>query len=304
MRERALVSLRCISDYFPSLRKLVLDDNEGYTGSLRGLGNLEELHVWQIKQPFPLGNEATILKKIAGVFNILPMDSTSSLTKLDITADYGLLVDKDPLKELTRFTNLISLVLQPLDFAPDAFFSTNFKHLQRLAVTLTSPSLVSPANVVRFLNSNCLPLLQDLTLLFEPFFEEFNMIYRLVIQAITSNFSSKLKVLKLCTGINTAWYTEFGKLRILEHLDWITVEEEYLESENPMDLPMTSWSKDLSTSEEELEEMDLRLEKKIVEMFEAEFERSPLQSVFVKIIADEWSFSTWDDLMVSPEWDL
>ena len=129
------------------------------------------------------------------------------------------------------------------------------------------------------------------------------MIYRPVIQAITSNFSSQLKILKLCTGINTAWYTEFRKLRILEHLDWITVEEEFLESENPMDLPMTSWGEDIGTSAES-EGPDDRLEKKIVEMFEADFERSPVQSVFVSIVADEWRFSTWDDLMVSSEWDL
>ena len=98
------VSLDLIANLYPSLKKLEFYSNAGYSGSLRGLGHLEELVVWDYRL-----DEESLPRQ-----NLLPIDSVSSLTNLNLTYVYGPPENIYNSESLSTFTNLSSCSIIPL----------------------------------------------------------------------------------------------------------------------------------------------------------------------------------------------
>jgi F-box domain len=277
--ERGYLSLDHVVKCCPSLKKLELSCNGAYIGSLRGLGNLQELNVWD----YTLDDE-TLPRQ-----NLLPIDSAFSLTRLELIYINGPLNNVYHSEHMRAFTNLSTYSILPLcDKICDTLIHTQFTHLRTFVASARVQS-ISVNNILGILASRSLSSLQTLRLLIEPFSSEFNASYFDIIKAITSRLSSTLEELQLTMGINTAWCRHFSSLHKLRRFIWMAADLECCESNDSSALPLET-GYDLIMEDDCLEMVETVTEK-MIETFHG-FEKLPSIHIFV---LDETEYSEWDN---------
>jgi hypothetical protein len=280
------ISLNQIAISSPSLKRLEFYSNTGYSGSLGGLRNLGKLIVWDYKLDKHTGSRA----------HLLPVDSAVSLKNLQLFAA-GTRNNVYNSKHLLRFRNLEKLTVFPLcNRLCKTIISANFLHLRKFNTIVYADSNISIDNILRLLQSLSLASLQMLTILFEPYHENFNLGYLELIRTITTHLPH-LEDIQLVTGINTSWCRLFSQLRKLKTFAWISADEECFVSDDinlcPLDLaPMRVTDAARAT----LTDM---VKDKMKVVF-GEFEPPP--SIYVKVLKDE-EFKQWDEIFDEYEGD-
>ena len=274
--ENGDVSLDLITSSCPSLKKLELYCNVGYSGSLRGLCGLEELVVWDYR----------LDEKSPTRQNLLPIDSAFSLKNLNLSYIYGPSKNIYDSKFISAFTNLSSFTILPLcDNVCDCLIRDNFTHLRTFVTTTRIESDISIDKIMKILMSRTLGSLQTLRFLVEPFSWEFNACYLDIIRVITSQLSATLEELQLTLGMNTAWCEHFSSLRKLKDITWIAVDQECCDSNNPLQLPLEGDDEEISRAE-----MVATVTKKMMDAFQG-FEQQP--SISIQIL-DQQNYDQWD----------
>jgi hypothetical protein len=279
--ENGDVSLDLISHNFPSLKRLDCHDNSGYSGSLRGLCNLERLLIWDYK-----------LDNASPPRNFLPIDSTSSLTKLTLAYVHGPPQYLYDLDSFSAFTNLSYIIIHPLcDKVCKSLIHANLPHLRTLYTTVKIESNISVDNSIALIESSSLRLLQTLSFHVEPFSWHFNERYLDIIKAISSALS-ELELLQLAVGINTAWSSQFSSLRKLKEFAWIAVDEEFCT--DPDAVPIEGDSEDMyeDITPEKIKAMADIATKSMEEAFE-DFQEKP--DIYIRILEDQ-EYDDWDEL--------
>jgi hypothetical protein len=244
--EHGDVSLDRIADSFPHLTKLEFYSNAGYSGSLQDLRSLEEVIVWDYQLDKESGSRE----------HIFPTDSASSLMKLNLSYVYGPPQNIYNSQLISAFTNLSSFTILPLsEDLCDSIITANFTHLRTFVTVVRNESEISIGAIMKLLKSRTLSKLQTLRLLVEPFIEKFNDGYFDIIKTITSSLSSTLEELQLTMGINTAWANEFSSLRKLRDFYWRTMDQEFCDSNDPLDTPLDGSVDIFETSPEEMSDI-------------------------------------------------
>jgi hypothetical protein len=279
------ISLSQVVTCFPSLKRLKLYSNGGYSGSLRGLRNLEKLVIYDY-----LLEENTPSRQY-----FLPIDSALSLKNLQLFAR-GTPSNVYNSKHLLKFTNLSKITLQPLcNRLCKTLTAANFTHLRKLAAIVHAQSNISIDKLLQFLKCQSLRSLQELRFLVEPLQWDLRSDYLNIICTITTHLS-ELEQIQLTTGINTAWCKQFSKLRKLEGIAWVCSEEECIDTNDLMACPLED--SDIAT-EEEYAEMTAVVMRKMKDVFR-ECEQQP--DVYIKLL-DEENFEQWDELFEEYEED-
>ena len=270
------VSLDLIASSCPSLKKLEFYCNFGYSGSLRGLYGLEELVVWDYRLD---ANSSTRQ-------GLLPIDSASSLKNLNLSYVYGPSENIYYSKFVSAFTNLSSYAVLPLcDNFCNSLIRANFTHLRTFATTIRIESDISVDKIIKILMSRTLGSLQTLRFLIEPFSWEFNACYLNIVRAITSQLSATLEELQLTLGMNTSWCEHLSSLHKLKDITWIAVDQEYCDSDNPLQLPLEGDDEETSRAE-----MVAIIAQNMMDAFQG-FEQQP--SISIQIL-DQQNYDQWD----------
>lgn len=277
--EKGDIFLDHIVSCCPSLKKLEFYCNDDYTGTLRGLCNLQELIIWNI----------ALDDDISSRQNLLPVDSAATLTRLELTYIHGPPDNVYHSEQMRAFTNLSAYSILPLcDKICDTLMNTQFAHLRTFVASAGVQSNISVHKILEILASRSLSSLQTLHLMIEPFCMEFNASYLDIIRTIATRLSSTLEELQLTMGINTAWCRHFSSLRKLKKFIWVTADLEYCESDDSSALPCeTDYEFIFEGDYTDVGEM---VKDKMIEAFYG-FEKLP--SIHI-IILDENEYKDWD----------
>jgi hypothetical protein len=280
------ISLNQIVISCPSLKKLEFYSNTWYTGSLGGLRNLEKLIVWDFNLSKHTGSRA----------HLLPVDSAASLKNLQLFAS-GTRNNVYNSKHLLRLSNLEKFTVFPLcNRLCKTIISANFLHLRKFNTVVYADSNISMENVLQLLQSRSLASLEWLTILIEPYNEQFSLAYLELIRTITTHLP-QVECLQLTAGINTAWCQLFSQMRKLESFSWVSADEECLVSDNMDHCPVVLFHRGISN--EARDTLTGIVEAKMREVF-SEFEEPP--SVYIKLLDDENS-QDWDEIFEEYEGD-